>query len=391
MDLNYKKSLAIIVAAGSGTRANTQIPKQFMPFMGKPLINHSVESFIKCDFIGKIIIVIPQDDEFHKNLKFSDHNKIEFIYGGETRAKSVGNALNHEKENDYFTVFIHDAARPGIDLDMLNLLQGKILDNFDGALPALNISDALWIKDGNILDKNQNRDNYLRAQTPQAFDFKKYYNAFFANTNIDNSFDDAQIAVNHGLKIGYVAGSHRLDKITNNDDFQRLGVILGNATLSVPRIGNGFDAHRFCDGDFVTICGEKIPHEYGLLGHSDADVAWHALVDAILGALAEGDIGKAFPPSEAKWKGAPSSIFLEYASDRLAQRNAKISNIDLTIICEAPKIGPHSQKLVQNTADILNIPIDLINIKATTTEKMGFTGRKEGIAAMASICILMNG
>ncbi|MBN8647665.1 MAG: 2-C-methyl-D-erythritol 2,4-cyclodiphosphate synthase [Caulobacterales bacterium] len=391
MDLNFKKSLAIIVAAGSGTRANTQIPKQFMPFLGKTLISHSVESFIKCDFIGKIIIVIPQGDEFHKKLKFSNHNKIEFIHGGETRAKSVGNALKHEKENDYFTVFIHDAARPGIDLDMLNLLQGKIIDKFDGALPALNISDALWIKDDDILTKNQNRDNYLRAQTPQAFDFKKYYNAFFANTNINNSFDDAQIAVNHGLKIGYVAGNHRLDKITNNEDFQRLGVILENATHSVPRIGNGFDAHRFCDGVFVTICGEKIPHEYGLLGHSDADVAWHALVDAILGALAEGDIGKAFPPSEEKWKGAPSSIFLEYARDRLALRNAKISNIDLTIICEAPKIGPHSQKLAQNTADILNIPIDLINIKATTTEKMGFTGRKEGIAAMASICILMNG
>ncbi len=388
---NNKKSLAIIVAAGSGTRAKTQIPKQFMPFLGVPLINHSVEAFINCDFIGKIIIVIPKEDEFHKNLVFSCNKKVEFVVGGDTRAKSVGNALSTQDANDYSLVFIHDAARPGLDLNILNLLSDKIIDGFDGALPALNISDALWIKENEYLKENQNRDNYLRAQTPQVFDFKKYYDAFFSSDKIDNSFDDAQIAINHGLKIGFVTGSQKLDKITNNEDFQRLGAILANLTYPIPRIGNGFDAHRFCDGEFVTICGEKIPHEYGLLGHSDADVAWHALVDAILGALGEGDIGKAFPPSEAKWKGAPSSIFLEYARDRLAAKNAKIANIDITIICEAPKIGPHAQKLIQNSADILNIPIDLINIKATTTEKMGFTGRKEGIAAMASICILMDG
>ncbi len=386
-----KKSIAIIVAAGSGTRAKTQIPKQFMPFLGKAMINHSVEEFIECDFIEKIIVVIPKNDEFHKKLSFANSKKVEFVEGGDTRAQSVGNALSRVKNDDYSIIYIHDAARPGINLNIIKQLSDKISDGYDGALPILNIADALWIKDNDILSKNINRDNYLRAQTPQAFVFKKYCDAFFVtNENID-SFDDAQIAVNAGLKIGYIQGEIELDKVTNNEDFKRLEGVMSNGNHTIPRIGNGFDAHRFCDGEFVTICGEKIPFSQGLLGHSDADVAWHALVDAILGALGEGDIGKAFPPSEAKWKGAPSSIFLEYARDRVIGRNAKFANIDVTIICEAPKISPYSEKLKQNTANILNIPSDLINIKATTTEKMGFTGRKEGIAAIASVCILMNG
>ncbi len=380
-------NIAIILAAGSGTRANLNLPKQFEILGDKPILNWSIDAFLKSKKFKKIIVVLPQNHD--ENLWTNSYaDKIEIVFGGKERNDSVSNALNNYSEANFEHIFIHDAARPGIDIDYLNLMIENFSNDIDGIIPVLNCNDAMWLVKDELLFDNIDRVNLKRAQTPQAFKFKKYLNARKNSLLNNNIFDDAQISVNYGLKVKYMEGNQKLDKITFKSDFQKMDNILMSETL-VSRNGIGFDAHKFCEGKELILCGVKIPYEFGLDGHSDADVAWHALVDAILGAIGEGDIGQAFPPSEAKWKGAPSSVFLEYARDKVNEKNALIENIDLSIICEAPKIGPYREELRISTAKLLRINTNNVNIKATTTEKMGFTGRKEGIAAMASATILM--
>lgn len=372
------KAIAIIVAGGTSSRAKSQIPKQFVELAGKPIIQHSIDVFENHPNFEKTIVAL--NEEF---LDFSlIGTKVIKTIGGSNRSESVANCLSLLKNHEADYVFIHDAARPGLCNDIINRLIEK-LSICDGSFPSLKVTDALWRSDshGQVL-QSVNRESLHRAQTPQAFQLKKFILAFDGRDLGHNYLDDVEIAVASGLKIEPIEGNERLGKVTYPEDFNKIEQFLSRQDKMI-RTGMGFDAHRFCEGEFVTICGEKLKHSLGLEGHSDADVAWHALVDAILGAIGAGDIGNAFPPSEKKWKNAPSSIFLEFAAKKLSEFGGRINNIDLTIVCEAPKIGPYREKLAKNTATLLGIDLNQVNIKATTTEKMGFTGRKEGIAAYA--------
>lgn len=374
-------NIAIIVAAGSGSRAQSAVPKQFQKLGRRTILEWSARYFVDDERFSKVIIVHAKNAFEYIDKSDFEIGKFIFCLGGETRTQSTIAGLKAAKDFNPSRVFIHDAARPGINRHIIDRIFAALDNGADGALPVLQISDAIWqLSPENQIKKPVPRDNIRRVQTPQAFDFAKL-NTAYASIGANQSFnDDAEVAIASGMIIEAIEGDIRLDKITFKEDFERMENILSPKTL---RVGSGFDAHKFGDGNFVTLCGEKIAHTHGLLGHSDADVAWHALVDAILGALGEGDIGSTFPPSDIKWKGAASSVFLEYAIDRVKQRGGTINHLDITIICEAPKIGPVRDKLIENTCRIANLDRQSVSIKATTTEAMGFTGRKEGIAAQA--------
>lgn len=381
MTIQNDNNLAIIVAAGYGKRFGSVLPKQFQLLNDKQIIQYSIDYFQNDNRFDKIYLIVSND--YFEYAKQYETEKLQVLIGGKTRTQSVFNGLKFAK-NEYFeNVFIHDAARPLINEQIVTKLFDS-LKHYDGSVPVLSLSDAIWRVKNSQLDANLNRDELKRIQTPQAFNFKKIIKAY--ENSADKEFvDDALIAKENGLNIGYIEGSENLNKITFNDDIEKLS---GKKHMHLNlRIGNGFDAHKFSVGSFITLCGIKIPFEKGLLGHSDADVAWHALVDAILGAMALGDIGKAFPPSDNKYKGADSSIFLEYAKNKLSENNYEIGNIDITIICERPKISKYGQEMIAKTAKLLEISEDKISVKGTTTEKMGFTGREEGIASMVSVII----
>jgi 2-C-methyl-D-erythritol 4-phosphate cytidylyltransferase/2-C-methyl-D-erythritol 2,4-cyclodiphosphate synthase len=375
------KNIAVIVASGSGIRTGLEKPKQFNEFLGTPLFEHSFKFFQHTLAFTHIILVAnPEWHHFIKERLYGYCN-YSIVSGGDTRAKSVYAGLLAAKELSPQNVFIHDAARPYIDGKVIDEMIVALNDGVDGAIPFIEIADALWqIDNNNELIEPIEKTARIRAQTPQAFNYNKLL-AAYSSCDFATALDDAQIATQSGMVVKAIKGNLYSDKITYKEDFPRMERTLTPRFL--PRAGTGFDVHRFCEGEFVTLCGIQIPHTMGLEGHSDADVAWHALTDALLGALALGDIGKAFPPSDAKWKGAASSIFLGFARDEVKRLNAEIANIDITIICEAPKVGKYRETLQKSTADILGIPIDRVGIKATTTEKLGFTGRKEGIAAQA--------
>ncbi len=374
-------NIAVIVASGTGTRTGLDTPKQYNEFLGMPLFVHSFKFFHNSPLFSHVVLVA--NSEWHDFIKeeLADYNNFTITTGGDTRAQSVYNGLVAAKDISPDTVYIHDAARPFIDLNVINAMHDEILNGADGAIPYIEIADALW-----QIDKNQqltvpvDKSGRIRAQTPQAFNFKKLL-AAYSCCDFKSALDDAQIATQSGMIVKAIKGTSFSDKLTYKEDFLRMEKALAPKIL--PRSGIGFDVHRFCEGDFVTLCGIKIPHKMGLEGHSDADVAWHALTDALLGAMALGDIGKVFPPSDIKWKGASSSIFLEYAKDQVKKHGAEIANVDITIICEAPKVGKYREALQKSTAEILEIPMDRVGIKATTTERLGFTGRSEGIAAQA--------
>lgn len=380
-------NIAIIVASGGGSRAKTNIPKQYIKILNKPILQWSIEAFKKSGNFDEIIIAYNKEHEEFATPILNELN-VKSVYGGETRAISVKNALDFAQEFNPKYVFIHDAARPGLDNEIIESIFEALENGNDGAMPSLVLSDAIWqIDENNCAQKSISRDILRRAQTPQAFDYNKLMTAYQHFDNFENALDDAQIAIAANLKIKLVAGKERLDKITFNKDFEKMEGHLAN-NIYVPKTGIGLDAHQFCEGEFVTLCGVEIPYEKGLKGHSDADAAWHALTDALLGAIGLGDIGQAFPPSDMKYKGAASSIFLEFAKNKVIESGAKITNVDVVIICEAPKIGPHREAMRKKTAEVLGINIKNVGIKATTMEKMGFTGRKEGIAAQAIATII---
>ncbi|MDG2340285.1 MAG: 2-C-methyl-D-erythritol 2,4-cyclodiphosphate synthase, partial [Paracoccaceae bacterium] len=253
-----------------------------------------------------------------------------------------------------------------------------------GAAPAVIVSDALWNGNAATVQSIQPREGLFRAQTPQGFHYSEIMTAH--KSNIAPAADDVEVALNAGIEVRIVEGHEDNIKITTPDDFERAERILSNK-MDI-RLGNGYDVHRFGDGDNVVLCGVPIAHPRGLQGHSDADVGMHAVTDAIYGALAEGDIGQHFPPSDPQWKGAPSDIFLRHAVNLATSKGFRISNIDCTLVCEFPKIGPHSQAMRERMADIMGMAIDRVSVKATTSEKLGFTGREEGIAAIATATLV---
>ena len=367
---------AIVVAAGKGLRAGGTVPKQFALWQGKPLVRHSVEALVSAR-IAPIVVAIPRGWEEVAAAALQGLPEVVFVHGGETRRESVALALEALAEDAPAQVLIHDAARPILPQAVIDRLRAA-LDTAPGAIPALAVVDSVvrGSADGRR-DVAVAREHLYRVQTPQAFHYPAILAAHRGWTGGAEAGDDAQVADAAGLAVALVAGDEALRKVTFASDLETAPM------PPLPRTGMGFDVHRLVTGQDLWLCGVKIDHAKGLSGHSDADVAIHALVDALLGAIAAGDIGDHFPPSDPQWKGASSDHFLVHAAALVAQSGHAIANVDVTIICEAPKIGPHKAAMRARLAEILDLPIDRVSVKATTTERLGTTGRGEGIAAQA--------
>lgn len=370
-------TVAIITAAGRGTRAGGDLPKQWQMLAGRPVLAHTLEAFAG---FRRVLTIHPDDRAWAQALG----SDIELVEGGATRAASVHNALRALAGSGVTRVLIHDGARPLVPGSVIaNVLTA--LDDHAGAAPALPISDALWRGDAGLVSGTQDRSGLFRAQTPQGFRYDAILAAHDAHPG--NAADDVEVARAAGLTVAIVEGHEDNLKLTYPQDFQRAEAILKGRRMDI-RLGNGYDVHAFTDGDHVWLCGVKLPHGKALLGHSDADVGMHALTDAIYGALAEGDIGRHFPPSDPQWKGADSAIFLRHAMERVAARGFSLANCDVTLVCERPKIGPHAEAMRAALAKIMGVEMDRISVKATTSERLGFTGREEGIAALATAALV---
>jgi len=387
-----KNTIAVIVAAGRGARAGVGGPKQYRLLAGEAVLARTAAAFLEHADIDAVQIIIHRDDHdlyAEAMATLIDHPKLlSPVNGGAERQDSVRLGLLSLERVKPNRVLIHDAARPFIDQGTVSRVI-KALDENDGAIAALPVFDTIKksASDSNTIDETISRDKLWRAQTPQGFRFEAILTAH-KKAEGKALTDDAAVAENAGLSVALVTGSPDNMKITQAEDFGMAETLLGRkTTMNEFRTGQGYDVHAFEDGDAVILCGVKIPHDKKLKGHSDADVGMHALTDAILGAIGEGDIGDHFPPSDVKWKGAASHIFLDKARDLVVARNGAITHCDITLVCEAPKIGPHRSAMRTSLAEILAISPDRVSVKATTTEQLGFTGRREGIAAMATATV----
>ncbi|WP_221791956.1 bifunctional 2-C-methyl-D-erythritol 4-phosphate cytidylyltransferase/2-C-methyl-D-erythritol 2,4-cyclodiphosphate synthase [Aquisediminimonas sediminicola] len=376
------KTIALIVAAGAGVRAGLNAPKQFQPFAGQTVLAHSVRALLTHHAIDAVWIVTGADQfEACRAAIGPFAAQIRMVAGGATRRESVLNGLNAIAEAGRCgQILIHDAARPGLPHRVIDDLIAALATH-EGAIPVLPVADSLSNSDGDDLGQAVSRDDLWRVQTPQAFRFAGIYHAHQIWDDSREATDDARILQADGGRVAMVKGDAYLDKLTYHEDFARMEALMTANWRT--RTGMGFDVHRFEPGDTVHLCGVPIPHDQRLAGHSDADVALHALTDALLGAIADGDIGQHFPPSDPQYKGAASHRFVEFARDRIAQRGGVIEHVDVTIICEAPKIGPHRDAMRHALSAMLQLDLDSVSVKATTTEQLGFTGRREGIAAQA--------
>ncbi len=370
---------AIIVAAGHGARAGGPIPKQWQPLAGRRVIDWTLARFQTHPRINRLVLVLHPD-----NLPdWPQIPGVEAVAGGATRSASVRNGLEHLAQSDVTHVLIHDVARPCTAPGTIDAVLDA-LEHYDAVAPALPVTDALWHGQAGRVTGTQDRAGLYRAQTPQGFDLAAILAAHRGHPA--PAADDVEIARAAGLDVVIVPGDETNLKITHPGDFARAEAHLwGRMDI---RIGNGYDVHRFGPGDHVMLCGVAVPHERGLQGHSDADVGLHALTDAIYGALAEGDIGRHFPPSDPQWKGSESHIFLRHAVALAAEKKFNISNLDLTLVCERPKIGPHAAAMQAVVAEITGLAPERISVKATTSERLGFTGREEGIAAIATAALI---
>jgi 2-C-methyl-D-erythritol 4-phosphate cytidylyltransferase/2-C-methyl-D-erythritol 2,4-cyclodiphosphate synthase len=379
------QAAGLIMAAGGGKRAGGTVPKQYQAFDGATLLRRSAEALRADARLGAIVAVIDPAFRDEAEQTLAGLTGVTLASGGATRTDSVAAGLEARASIGPDLVFIHDAARPGLSSAVMDRLFAALAAGADGAAPGLPVTDALkhCVPDGAILGSAP-RDGLMRVQTPQAFRFPAILAAYRAHQG-PAADDDLALAAAAGLTTVVVPGAHSLMKATYPDDGPALETMM-RATI---RVGSGFDVHRFGPGTHIHLCGVKVPLDRGLVGHSDADVAWHALTDALLGAVAEGDIGDHFPPSDPKWKGADSAVFLRHAAELVAARGARIVNVDLTIIGEKPKVKPHRAAMREATAALLALPLDAVSVKATTTEKLGFTGREEGLAAQAVVSVAL--
>ena len=366
---------AIVVAAGSGNRAGGA--KQWRDLGGQPVIRWSVAALLEAGAEDVVVVVAPgAEAEAHAAL--SGLIGWRLTTGGATRAASVQNGLTALGGPAERPVLIHDAARPLLDRAVIVRVLAA-LENADGALPALPVADSLRRGADDLVAGEVARDDLWRAQTPQAFRYDTLTAAYAAWPTGEVATDEATVVQRAGGRVRIVAGDTSLMKLTYPEDFAM-------AEAYIPRqirVGQGFDAHRWGPGETVWLCGVEIPHDQTLIGHSDADAGLHALTDAILGAMGDGDIGDHFPPTDPQWKGASSDLFLIHAVERLTARGGRLVNVDVTLICERPKVKPHRQAMRERLAELLALPLDAVSVKATTTEAMGFTGRGEGLAAQA--------
>ncbi len=368
------RTAAIIVAAGKGERAGGDVPKQFAPLAGRPLLAHSYAALSTHPAIGDVVIVIGpgQEDALRNAVGDARH-----VIGGATRRDSVTAGLNAVTDAEH--VLIHDAARPFLTAAVIERLLAA-LDAAPGAVPVLPVADTIARADA-VLGDTLDRSNVVRVQTPQAFHLDAIRAAHAAWPDGQEATDDAQVLRAHGEQVVTVEGDAMLEKVTHPGDFAAAEA--RHAAAMISRSASGYDVHRLEAGEELWLGGVLIPHDKGLSGHSDADVALHAITDALLGTIAAGDIGSHFPPSDPQWRGAASDQFLAHAASLVAGRGGIVDFVDLTIICEAPKIGPHRESIRMRIADILRLDASQVSVKATTTERLGFTGRGEGIAAQA--------
>ena len=379
---------AVVVAAGRGSRAGGGLPKQYRLLGDEPLIRSSLSLFAWHGEVAAVQPVIHPDDTAAYQAAAQGLRMLPPVFGGATRQASVRAGLEALRPGAPDIVLVHDAARPFCTRDLVSraIAAGR---QTGAAIPALEVTDTIKRVDasGRITD-TLDRSALRSVQTPQAFAFADLLEAHqrAAKEGREDFTDDAALAEWAGLKVSVFAGDPGNVKLTTEDDFARAEA-KRIASLADLRTGSGFDVHPFGPGDHVMLGGVRIPHSQGLAGHSDADVALHALVDAILGALADGDIGQHFPPSDPRWRGAASDQFLKFTVERLRKRGGRIAHLDLTIVCEAPRIGPHRDAMRARIAEIAEVAVERVAVKATTSEKLGFTGRGEGIAAMATATI----
>lgn len=367
----------LIVAAGQGMRVGGAVPKQYIAVAGQSVLAHAIDALAGHPAIDSVQVVIGEDQRFLYDEAIGSRVLPEAVIGGALRRDSVIAGL---ESIDSDIVLIHDAARPFLRAIVIDRLLDA-LDRADGAVPALPVVDTLARGDAMLGDAVA-RAGLNRIQTPQAFRRHAILAAHHAWDASREATDDAQVARAHGLDVALVEGDPMLEKLTLPADFVR-----AERARMISRTGLGFDVHGFAPGDAVQLGGITIAHDQALAGHSDADVAIHALVDALLGTIAAGDIGSHFPPSDPQWRGAASEIFLTHARDLIADRHGIIDHVDVTIICEAPKIGPHRDAMRGRIAEMLGLTVGQVSIKATTTEQLGFTGRREGIAAQAIVTV----
>lgn len=370
---------AIVVAAGKGVRAGGGLPKQYRMLAGKPVLRHAVEAMCGHPGIGPVLVVVAEGEEEHANAILQGLD-VAICIGGDTRQQSVLRGLEQLERLEAdgpvpANVLVHDAARPLVPADMIDRVIAALSDA-PGACPALPVVDSLR-RGESVIEQEVARDGLWRVQTPQGFHFKPLITAHRAAA--EGATDDAEILRRAGHAVRIVEGDERAMKLTLPGDFDSAGRYLDWDMVT----GTGYDVHRFGPGDHVWLCGVQIPHDHGLIGHSDADVALHALTDAILGALGAGDIGTHFPPSDPQWKGARSGQFLAHAAGLVSAAGGRIIHCDITLICEAPRIGPHRPAMLAELERLLEAHQPRLSVKATTTERLGFTGRKEGMAAQA--------
>ena len=390
-DVIFMTTAVIIVAAGAGLRVGGELPKQYQQIGCETVLRHTIRAFQQHSGVHSVQVVIGENHDQLYEKAVSGLDLPEPVHGGATRQASVFNGLKAIAPLDPANVLIHDAARPFVDPETISAVVAK-LSECPGCIPAIAVADTLKRENKGVIVETVDRSGLWGAQTPQGFRFRDILDAHSkaAKSNRDDFTDDASIAEWAGLPVAIIPGKPENNKITTSADLHEAETRLstGNSKmLSDIRVGHGYDVHAFEDGDHVMLCGLNIPHTRKLKGHSDADVGLHTLTDAILGALSEGDIGKHFPPSEEKWKGAASDIFLLHAAKLVADRGGIISHVDLTLICQAPKIRPHVDAMRDNVASIIGIDVDRVSVKATTTEWLGFTGREEGIAAAATATV----
>lgn len=401
MDMPRDNALRIgivIVAAGRGERAGSSAegPKQYRRIGGRPVISHTLDRFAAWRQAETIVCVIHADDAayFERALAATQTRPdVTIVTGGATRQQSVLNGLKALSEKGLSHVMIHDAVRPFFDTPLLDRIAEKLAAGAVAVLPAMPVTDTLKRGEGGLVAETVSRDGLFAAQTPQSFQLQPILEAHekAATSGLTHFTDDASIAEWAGLPVTLSEGSVDNIKLTLRRDIEMADEKLSRTALPDVRTGNGYDVHQLEPGDGVTLCGIFIPHDQKLHGHSDADVALHALTDALLATKGLGDIGDHFPPSDPQWKGAASRIFLEHAAKLVREHGGTIMNADVSLIAEAPKIGPRRQEMREKLAEILAISVDRCSVKATTNEKIGFIGRREGIAAIATATVVFGG
>lgn len=395
-DTYLVRAVALIVAAGRGARAasESQQPKQYCQVGGRPMLTHTLSGFADHPGIDDILVVIhPDDVSLYREASAPFANRLlKEVIGGARRQDSVRSGLEALVEMSPDIVLIHDAARPFVDKGLIT----RVIDGLANrvcALPCLPVTDTLKREDGGHVTGTVSREGLRRAQTPQGFRFDAILAAHRAATQ-DSALDftdDAAVAEWFGLEVTAVEGSEQNRKLTTAEDLTIADQIMrkDGTPSGTTRVGSGYDVHALGPGDAVILCGVRIPHTKKLLGHSDADVGLHALTDALLGAIADGDIGTHFPPTDERWRGAPSKMFLKDAGDRIEARGGTIVHVDVTLLCESPRVGPHRDAMRSTMAEILGLDVSQVSVKATTNEQLGFVGREEGIAAMATATVIL--